>query len=424
MRLVRPLVASVVIAITACSEHPQTPTAPRASLASAPEASILEQEGYMLTPAGWFHESCVHGIPSGARQVGTLVTLPSGASYRIPKCQFPAHPNVFDRANSRNDFPEDTGWDEYAYDTIYTPYRHIASSWKVPPGPVPGNYSAGQIYYTFPGLQNFADTAYILQPVLQWGKSPAGGGDYWSAASWHCDDGTGTCTHSTPLLPVSVGDSLYGTVDASSCTSGTCTWTATVQDASKGTSSTRSWIDADNYLWALGGVIETHGGFNSCAGFPVQPMVFTGITLSDANGPVTPGWGQYVRPPSPDCGFNVVIVSSSEVGLVEHVLATSVSAAPSPAPPYSDVTAYANATGGLPPFAVSWFVNGVQACGHAWSCTAQIGAQGTTTTFTADVTDAQPESADDSVSVYAGCTPPPCHYKPVGTASVRGSGPG
>jgi hypothetical protein len=424
MRMVPILVIGVVAPITtACSEHSQVPTAPRAAFASAPDAETLVQEGYVLTPIGWLHKSCVHGIPSGARQVGNVVTLASGASYRIPECHFPAYRNALAGAKSAQIVPQDTGWDEWAVNSVTTtPYRHISASWKVPQGPEQG-YSGIQVYATFPGLQNTSRTDYILQPVLEWGNGGFDdfGGNYWYATSWHCHN-KNACTHSTPILYPSVGDSLYGTVDASSCGDGMCTWTDTVEDVTKGTISTRSWSDSDNYVFAFGGVIETHsavGGFTSCSEFPSQPMVYTGVTLSDANGVITPtlepGYDS-ASIASPDCGFKVLIPNSFAVTLLENPVAASVSAV-SPAPPYSDVTAYATATGGLPPYTYAWSVNGVDACGNQSSCTAEIGADGTTTTFTVDVTDAQPESAGASVSVLAGCTPGPCQNRPAKTGS-------
>lgn len=420
MRMIRVLIVfatSIALITAGCSEHPQVPTAPRALIAPSSEGRILEQEGYVLTPVGWFHRSCVHEIPSGASRVGNVVTLPSGASYQIPKCQYPAYPNALARAMSRHtDLPADTNYVEYAN---YTPsiaeqFRHLSASLIVPSGP-DTTYASKEIYYTFPGLSSHTSPSYILQPVLSWGNNGIYGGDYWSLSSWHCSFTISQCTHSTPIYP-SVGDSLYGTMDASSCTGVMCQWTVTAEDVTKGTSTTRTWADSDKYFNAVGGAVETHHGFTSCSDFPTQPMVYTGISISDVNGAVTPVWTrQYGRTSSPDCAFKIVFPSGGSgnvVALVENPLAVSVSAAPSPAPPYSDVTAYANATGGLPPYTVAWSVNGVQACGNQWSCTAQVGAEGATTTFMADVTDAQPESADGSASVYAGCTPSPCQYKP------------
>src|SRR5262249_17675805 len=51
-------------------------------------------------------------------------------------------------------------------------------------------------------------SAAILQPVLQWGVSAAGGGNYWSVASWYVT-GSGHAFHTT-LVRVNTGDTLVG----------------------------------------------------------------------------------------------------------------------------------------------------------------------------------------------------------------------
>jgi hypothetical protein len=49
----------------------------------------------------------------------------------------------------------------------------------------------------------------ILQPVLQWGPSAAGGGQYWAVASWYAD-GQGGTSHYSTLVQVNPGDVLVG----------------------------------------------------------------------------------------------------------------------------------------------------------------------------------------------------------------------
>jgi len=55
----------------------------------------------------------------------------------------------------------------------------------------------------------------IIQPVLQWGSSAAGGGQYWAIASWFVG---GAHTVYSDLKQVSSGDTIYGnmTLDATS----------------------------------------------------------------------------------------------------------------------------------------------------------------------------------------------------------------
>ena len=46
-----------------------------------------------------------------------------------------------------------------------------------------------------------------LVPALQWGPSAAGGGEYWSVASWYVG-GTSGASFTASLVPVNAGDEL------------------------------------------------------------------------------------------------------------------------------------------------------------------------------------------------------------------------
>src|SRR4051794_8812134 len=72
------------------------------------------------------------------------------------------------------------GWITTAYweTTASEAVTEFRSTWKVPPEP---ERRGGQLIYLFNGITNEARNA-ILQPVLQWGTSPAGGGPYWAVA--------------------------------------------------------------------------------------------------------------------------------------------------------------------------------------------------------------------------------------------------
>jgi hypothetical protein len=48
---------------------------------------------------------------------------------------------------------------------------------------------------------------FIIQPVLQWGPSAAGGGAYWAIASWYVG-GSGAVY--SALQTVAPGDSIFG----------------------------------------------------------------------------------------------------------------------------------------------------------------------------------------------------------------------
>ncbi|GIW52048.1 MAG: hypothetical protein KatS3mg081_1403 [Gemmatimonadales bacterium] len=85
---------------------------------------------------------------------------------------------------------------------------------------------------------------------------------------------------------------------------------------------------------------------------------------------------------------------------------TSISGATT-APAYSWVTVTATVSGSYtPPLTYSWAVDGSPACGNSDSCTWQLGAAGSYTTFTVEVTDAQGAVGSASLTVaaeYADC---------------------
>lgn len=85
------------------------------------------------------------------------------------------------------------------------PIVYFTTSWIVPPAPASDH---GQLIYLFNGLTPDSAT-HILQPVLQWGTSPAGGGTYWSIANYYAAD-DGKQSVETSAIPVSPGTVLQG----------------------------------------------------------------------------------------------------------------------------------------------------------------------------------------------------------------------
>src|SRR5262249_24559889 len=86
-----------------------------------------------------------------------------------------------------------------------SPVTSFSTEWVVPREPAT---ASGQTIFLSNGLQG---SSLMLQPVLQWGCSAAGGGDHWAVASW-CIGGPGGPALCSALVPVSRGDSLVGTL--------------------------------------------------------------------------------------------------------------------------------------------------------------------------------------------------------------------
>lgn len=98
-----------------------------------------------------------------------------------------------------------SGWISYAYwaNNTGNAITSFATNWMVPPIP---SVQAGQTIFLFNGIQN---ASMIYQPVLQFGPSAAGGGNYWAVACWYVDGQGGIANHGT-LVRVNPGDSLVG----------------------------------------------------------------------------------------------------------------------------------------------------------------------------------------------------------------------
>ena len=118
----------------------------------------------------------------------------------------------------------DNGWITYAYgESVYglsSPYSYYSASWKVPSPPI--KYS-NQLVYLFIAMDGVSfnensAVAHIIQSVLQWGESPAGGGKYWAICNWHVTNQNQFFFDS--LIKVNPGTTLQGIIKLTSVTDG------------------------------------------------------------------------------------------------------------------------------------------------------------------------------------------------------------
>jgi len=183
-------------------------------------------EEMVLTPGGYRPKSKVHFVEPGyvlqladgrikkLDPAGKLVA-DLGPSEQRP-AGLPVMPRHVSRPRQRRSYGNldlagkvvadlGSGWIAYAdwTNNTGTPVSLFATTWTVPPVP---NTRSGQTIFLFNGIQN---STMIYQPVLQWGASAAGGGDFWSVASWYAD-GQGGAAHYSTLVRVNPGDVLVG----------------------------------------------------------------------------------------------------------------------------------------------------------------------------------------------------------------------
>jgi hypothetical protein len=158
-------------------------------------------QGYVRTPGGFRHKSFVHRLAPGqavSRRSGRvgIVDLTTRRQVELPAPVVPAQ----DLSGMGG------GWVAWAdwTNATGTPVSSFLTTWVVPPPPVT---QSGQLIYLFNALEDQAGDN-ILQPVLQWGESGAGGGNDWGVASWYVD--SSHHAFCTPVIPVNPGDTLIG----------------------------------------------------------------------------------------------------------------------------------------------------------------------------------------------------------------------
>jgi len=192
-------------------------------LASPIETSDTEE--LVRTPGGLFPKSNVHAVPEGAQvhHTGTEVHLIGSDGTIIHSApvstRVSTQPKFTGTETSVAPRALSSGYVAYSYwkNAGKSNIASFSTSWIVPPTPAKQD---GQILYIFNALvPNSFDG--IFQPVLQFGDTPAGGGNYWAVASWYI---VGTHTYYTAPAQVKVGQNLTGVMTfKSSSTSGSTT---------------------------------------------------------------------------------------------------------------------------------------------------------------------------------------------------------
>ena len=157
---------------------------------------------YIRTPGGFRHKSYVHQLDPRQSVVKRSSSL----------CVRDASRGVFEvrtpQAQVPNSAGEGGGWIAWAdwLNPSASMITYFSTIWTVPAAP---STQSGQLIYLFNALED-GQGSDILQPVLQWGVSGAGGGNYWAVASWYVD--SSNHAFCTPAIQVNVGDHLTGLI--------------------------------------------------------------------------------------------------------------------------------------------------------------------------------------------------------------------
>lgn len=287
------------------------------------DAAVQAHQGWVQIPGELIRPDCVHEIPNGAKveiENGRITgdVMLNGALYaHYDACTEEAVvTRHLDHAQSAQGGAHNpgtgNGWVEA--DQWNAPLSssddidYLGGTWKVPTYPT----MDGALIYMFNGIVP-ADGSWILQPVLQFGAGPAGGGNYWAIASWLVS--SSQAFHS-PLESVNPGNTISGYTEMTSISGSTKYWEVMAQDTTTGA---YSWISAhvsgEQWTWAFRGVLEAYN-VSSCSQFPSSGKVIFSNSQVAHGFPyydlVSPNWvGSIYGYGGPSCHFAVVAASGT-----------------------------------------------------------------------------------------------------------------
>jgi hypothetical protein len=294
-----------------------------------PVRPLTDTSDLVLTPGGLRPRSLVHKLQPGEHvslkggrvriiktATGEVVkdlgeSAKPGESEKSASKKRPATPNL----RPTPGIP-DVGWIENSQwrNGGTQPIVYFSTTWIVPP--VPSSTDDGQTIFLFNGMQPDSG-AHILQPVLQWGPSGAGGGNYWSITNWYADGKGGPAAYQTPIQ-VNPGDVVQGVM---TCTGQSGTefnyQSSFVGFPSLDTVAT----DADELTWAYQ-TLECYSGSYAplvqCSDYPATPLTAMYNIEIKTGTPGTSGtdavidWSPITA--FTDCGQNCLIVSNDSPG--------------------------------------------------------------------------------------------------------------
>ena len=265
--------------------------------------------GYLITPFGYYHPSCVKEVATGdvLQADGRVLHNDGTLAQKAATCAYKSFP-----VGPRQKNPAVNGWVEDIDAVTGTAYGELTSSWTVPPAP---KNNDGQTIYFFPGFQTLdSNPQYsILQPVLGWYNN------YWTIASWNCCI-SGSVYHSGAVI-VHPGDQLSGLIE-SNCAAGNtycATWKISSIDTTTGRATTLNAARAEGQVWnwTFGAVLEAYGVLR-CTDYPNTANINFTTTVYDDNFNVisNPGWyAELDNSNRPSCNYNQTIQSNTQLEL-------------------------------------------------------------------------------------------------------------
>lgn len=288
-----------------------------------PSPAAMGHPGWVQIPGELIRPDCVHEIPNGAMvettndgQITGDVTMDGALIAHYDACtEQPVVTRPRKRTQSLANPPgTGNGWVEASEWDIplssSDDIDYLGNTWTVPSYPS----MDGALIYLFNAIEP-SSGEWILQPVLQFGVSPAGGGNYWAIASWLV--GSDGYAFYSPLETVNPGDLIFGSTGLNSISGNTFYWKVGAKDETTGA---YSWITAhvsgQHWTWAYAGVLEAYN-VSSCSQFPASGKVTFKNSVVDHGFPYLDkvpgnGWvGAIYSYGGPSCRFAVIASQNS-----------------------------------------------------------------------------------------------------------------
>lgn len=273
------MVAGAVLVLGCAAEGP-APAPIKQENRSSVETDVAQAgawlpPGYVETPNGQFHESCVHEVPEGGEVDKNGAIWVNGQIVRAPApCAFEVlHLNRAsvvsatsgDVARQSNALLID-GWTRYVEATANNmgvfPVRFngLEATMTVPSAP---SQQLFQTIFLFPSFTP-ADGMAILQPVLRWGN----GIQKWMVAGWYVDRSDNA--YKSPWVQVNPGENIVGSVRdvRNSCVGTDCTWDVRLTRAGTTLTSLRT-TSSEAYARVQKAVLEV-SDVTSCKHLPAS----------------------------------------------------------------------------------------------------------------------------------------------------------
>lgn len=269
----------------------------RAFRISPGAASDQPPAGHVLTPFGYRPTERVHKVEAGnrLRASSTAVEVVDLATNAVLESHPIAAQGDFAQAALGGGWIAWSGWTNGSG----SPVTRFATTWTVPPAPP--NVGA-QTIFLFNGME---DDTYILQPVLQWGTSAGGHGNYWQIGSWFvASDSSGGQSFYSEMVPVNPGDSITGVMTLDGVDGGGYHYICEFLNYAQ---TRRIWTNPNELTWC----VETLEAYAvaSCDQYPPGKTSMRNIEIATASGVPAVQWARVNK--VTDCSQEATIVANT-----------------------------------------------------------------------------------------------------------------